>query len=64
MAGLRRACLAAPSAGWSWLAGWPSAVLAETAQLSAFGEVMAMRGYLLVLDVDLLVSVVWPTARG
>ena len=64
MARLRRACRGAPCQGWSRLVGWPSAVLAETAQLSAFGEVMAMRGYLLVLDVDLLVSVVWPTARG
>jgi hypothetical protein len=34
--------------------GWPSAVLAGTALPSAFDEVMAMRRYLLVLDMDLL----------
>ena len=40
--------------GWSWLAGWPQAVLGETALPSALDEVKAMRRYLLVLDMDLL----------
>jgi hypothetical protein len=37
----------------AWLAGWPQAVLRETAPPSAFDEVMAMRRCLLVLDMDL-----------
>src|SRR4029077_4633781 len=48
------ACLPrCPMSEWSWLAGWPQAVLDETALPSALDEVKAMRRYLLVLDMAL-----------